>query len=109
MPGPDQPTSLEPLEMRELVVTLRATERALGTGRKEPAPSEARNMEGMRRGIVARRDIKKGHVVTASDLILKRPLSGIPPSAWDKVVGTVAVRAVKAGNALTWADLEDRR
>lgn len=108
MPGPDQPTSLEPLEMRELVITLRATEMALGSGVKTPAASEARNMEGMRRGIVARHNIKKGHVFTASDLILKRPLSGIPPSAWDKVIGSVAAQDVKAGNALAWADLEDR-
>lgn len=108
MPGPDQPTSLEPDEMRALVRALRDTEAALGDGIKRPAASEARNMIGMRRGIVARHTIAKGQRIAAADLILKRPLSEVPPSAWDKVVGGIAARDIAAGVALTWADLQGR-
>ena len=106
MPGPDQPTSLEPVEMARLMTHIRETERAMGTGIKQPAASEARNIPGMRRGIVARRAIAKGAAIGAEDLILKRPLSDVPPSAWDRVVGAKAARAIAEGHALAWADLE---
>jgi N-acetylneuraminate synthase/N,N'-diacetyllegionaminate synthase len=107
MPGPDQPTSLEPAEMAALMRTVRDTEAALGTGVKSPAPSEARNMAGMRRGIVARHALARGHTITAADLILKRPLSEVPPTAWDKLIGRKTARAVDAGASLRWADVED--
>jgi len=106
MPGPDQPTSLEPTEMRALVRALRDVESAMGDGVKRPAASEARNMTGMRRGIVARQAIAKGQRITAADLILKRPLSEVPPTAWNKAVGSIAARDIAAGVALRWADLE---
>ncbi len=105
MPGPDQPTSLEPREMARLMVAIRETESALGSGVKTPPPSEARNIPGMRRGIVARRAIKKGARITGEDLILKRPLSEIAPAEWDKVVGRTAARDIVEGTALAYADL----
>jgi N,N'-diacetyllegionaminate synthase len=92
--------------MRRLVATIRDTERALGDGAKRPAPSEQRNIAGMRRGIVARRTIAKGAIIAAGDLILKRPVSEVPPAAWEKVVGAVAVQDIAAGTALRWSDLE---
>jgi len=106
MPGPDQVTSLEPAEMSALVQTLRDTEAALGDGLKRPAASETRNMAGMRRGIVARHALAKGHVLTANDLILKRPLSEVPPTAWDTLIGRKTARAVEAGTSFRWADVE---
>ncbi len=106
MPGPDQPTSLEPPEMRHLVAEIRDTESALGDGVKRPAPSEQRNIAGMRRGIVARHAIAKGTVIGAKDLILKRPVSDVPPSAWDEVVGTRAARDIAANAPLAWSDLD---
>jgi N-acetylneuraminate synthase/N,N'-diacetyllegionaminate synthase len=106
LPGPDQPTSLEPEEMRRLVTHIRETEHALGSGVKEPAPSEQRNIAGMRRGIVTRRAIAKGATIAAADLILKRPLSEVPPTAWNHVVGAKAARAIAAGDPLRWDDIE---
>ncbi|MHB1206785.1 MAG: N-acetylneuraminate synthase family protein [Rhodospirillaceae bacterium] len=105
MAGPDQPTSLEPAEMARLMVAIREAESALGTGVKTPPPSEARNISGMRRGIVARRPISKGKRIAAEDLILKRPLSEIAPSEWDNVVGAVAARDIAEGTALMRADI----
>ena len=93
MPGPDQPTSLEPVEMARMMTHIRQTERALG-------------IPGMRRGIVARRAIPEGAIISADDLILKRPLSDVPPSAWDRVVGAKARRAIAEGRSLSWDDIE---
>jgi len=106
MPGPDQPTSLEPIEMARLMDVIRETESALGTGMKVPADNEKRNIAGMRRGIVARKAIAQGQTITAADLILKRPLSEIPPAAWDKVVGAAASRDIAPGASLAWDDVK---
>jgi sialic acid synthase SpsE len=65
-----------------------------------------RNINGMRRGIVARNTIAAGQTITAADLILKRPMSDIPPASWDQVIGTVAARAIAAGTALSWSDIK---
>jgi N-acetylneuraminate synthase/N,N'-diacetyllegionaminate synthase len=105
MPGPDQPTSLEPFEMKRLTRAIRETESALGDGVKQPAANEVRNIGNMRRGIVARRDIAKGHVIAAADLILKRPRSEVPPAAWDDIVGARAASDIPAGHALKWTDV----
>lgn len=106
MAGPDQPTSLEPDEMHRLMQLIRETESALGDGVKRPAANEVRNIGNMRRGIVARRAIAKGSVIEAKDLILKRPLSAVPPSAWDEVVGATAALDIAAGAALRWDDVK---
>jgi len=105
MTGPDQPTSLEPAEMTRLVRAIRDTEAALGDGVKRPCVNEKRNIAGMRRGIVAKRAIAAGSRIGAEDLILKRPLTEMPPSAWDKVVGRTARHDIPEGEPLAWADL----
>jgi N,N'-diacetyllegionaminate synthase len=105
MKGPDQPTSLEPHEMKRLMTAIREAESALGTGVKAPAANEVRNIKGMRRGIVARAAIAQGQTIAAADLILKRPLSEVPPSSWDAIIGVAAARPIAAGAALSWADI----
>ena len=102
--GPDHSCSLEPGEMTKLVAKIREAESAMGDGVKIPSPIEARNILGMRRGIAARRSIAKGAQITAADLILKRPLTEVPASAWDSVVGSLALRDIEADRHLTRAD-----
>jgi N-acetylneuraminate synthase/N,N'-diacetyllegionaminate synthase len=104
MPGPDHSSSFEPEEMKAYVAKIRDTEAALGQAIKVPSDIEARNMQGMRRGIAARRDIKKGTLIAPEDLILKRPLSEVPASAWDMVVGTQATRDIAKGEHLRPTD-----
>ena len=99
------PGMLTPAEMARLVRTIRDTEAALGDGVKRPCANESRNIAGMRRGIVAKRVIAAGARIVVDDLILKRPLSEIPPSAWDKIVGRTARHDIPEGEALMWSDL----
>lgn len=46
------------------------------------------------RSLVARTDLRAGHVLTTSDLVAKKPGSGIPPSAIDTIVGRELTRAI---------------
>jgi N,N'-diacetyllegionaminate synthase len=90
MEGPDHKASLEPHELREMVRVIRNIERALGDGIKKPSNSELKNVNIVRKSIVAKRYIKKGEVLTEENLTVKRPGDGISPMKWDEVIGRVA-------------------
>ena len=92
MEGPDHKASLEPLELNEMVRSIRNIEVALGNGEKLPTPDELENINFMRKSIVARIAVKKGEIFTSENLTCKRPSHGISPMNWDKVVGQVAKR-----------------
>ncbi|MBS1189845.1 MAG: N-acylneuraminate-9-phosphate synthase [Rhodocyclaceae bacterium] len=92
LPGPDHQASLEPEELKALVAAIRNVEVALGDGIKRPTPSEARNRPIARKSIVAARDIKRGEILDACNLAIKRPGTGLSPMRWDEVVGTPASR-----------------
>lgn len=92
MEGPDHKASLEPDELKSMVSSIRNIEQALGSGHKTVSESERKNIEIARKSIVAACPIKKGEVLTETNLTVKRPGNGINPMRWNEVVGTVATR-----------------
>ena len=93
MKGPDHRASIEPEELKQMVISIRNVELALsGSGKKEPSPSEQKNITVARKSIVAARNINKGEVFTAENLAVKRPGDGLSPMMWDEVIGTKAGR-----------------
>jgi N,N'-diacetyllegionaminate synthase len=92
MQGPDHKASLEPEELAAMVRAIRHVENAMGDGRKQPSLSEYKNRAIARKSIVAKEDIRKGELLTDTNLTTKRPGDGISPMKWDKVIGTCAVR-----------------
>jgi N-acetylneuraminate synthase len=96
MEGPDHKASLEPQELKAMVLAIRNIEKALsGSGYKEISPSELKNREIARKSIVAKHKIKKGDIFTEQNLTVKRPGNGISPMLWDKVLGQKATRDFK--------------
>ena len=92
MEGPDQISSIEPDELKQMVSYIRHIEAALGTGIKEPTASERKNINVVRKSIVAEGAIKKGEVFTENNLACKRPGGGISPMEWDNVLGKTAIK-----------------
>jgi N,N'-diacetyllegionaminate synthase len=91
LPGPDQLASLEPLELKAMVASIRSIELAIsGNGMKEPSSSELKNKEIARKSIVAKTVINKGDIFSESNITTKRPGNGISPMHWDEVIGQVA-------------------
>lgn len=90
MEGPDHKASLEPQELKLMVQQIRHIESALGDGIKRPNKSEAENAKVVQKSILARRPIKKGELLTADNLTVKRAGSGISSVYWDVIVGTRA-------------------
>ena len=92
MEGPDHKASLEPNELAAMVCAIRNIEKAIGTGEKEPSPSEKKNITIARKSIVAKTKIKAGEFLTEENITVKRPGTGISPMKWFDVLGTKAVR-----------------
>jgi N,N'-diacetyllegionaminate synthase len=92
MDGPDHRASLEPDELKAMVVAIRNVEKAFGNGLKGPSPSELQNRNIVRKSIIALKDIKKGDLFTKDNITTKRPATGISPFEWDIVIGKVAKR-----------------
>ena len=93
LPGPDHRASLEPDELKAMVQAIRNIELALsGDGHKRPSPSESKNLEIIRKSLVALVPIKAGEPFTEANLGVKRPGSGISPMRWDEFIGRPANR-----------------
>lgn len=92
LPGPDQTSSLEPDELRQMVASIRNVEQALGDGRKVVTDVERPNIEVARKSIVAARPIAAGELFSEDNITVKRPGSGISPMEWDHVLGHCAPR-----------------
>jgi len=95
MQGPDHKASLEPNELKKMVLALRNTEKILGNGIKKPSSAELRNKPVSRKSIVALKNINKGEVFNECNIVVKRPGTGINPMRWDKILGTAAKRHFK--------------
>lgn len=96
MNGPDHKTSLEPKELKAMVLAIRNIEIALGGDKKKPSPSESVNINVVRKSIVANQDIKKGDLLTEKNITVKRPGNGINPMKWDEVIGSIALKNYNA-------------
>jgi N-acetylneuraminate synthase/N,N'-diacetyllegionaminate synthase len=105
LPGPDHSISLEPKEMKQLVIGIRSIEKMLGEKVKRPAKAEFPIRNFARRSIVASVKIPKGTVIQKEMLSIKRPGSGIPPKYINLVVGRVAKSEIEKDELLRWDKL----
>ena len=96
MEGPDHKASLDPQELKAMVSAIRNIEKALGSSKKKPSPSESKNIEVVRKSIVASQGIAKGEFLTENNITVKRPGNGISPMKWDEIVGSIAVKDYQA-------------
>lgn len=92
MPGPDHRSSLEPLELTDMVRMVRSVESSLGTGTKIPMPSESKNLHAVRKSLVAARPIRKGEVFSPENIAVKRPSGGVSPMLYWNLLGRKAVK-----------------
>jgi len=107
MPGPDHKASLEPNELKNMVKAIRNIELTLqGDGQKKPSPSESRNILVARKSIHYNKALNNGHLLTASDLIMKRPGDGVSPMVYEKCIGRKLKYDVEKDQMLKWEDLE---
>jgi N-acetylneuraminate synthase len=101
MEGPDHAASLEPNELKQMVLSIRNIEKALGDGLKKPSKSERDNIGIVRKSIVASKYIKVGEKFTEENLAVKRPGKGISPLKWDELLGLEANKDFQADELIS--------
>ena len=100
MPGPDHAASAEPEDFDDLVDGIRTIQSAIGNGRMRPAPSELGTAKVARKSLITTRDIPEGTALTADDLAVRRPGTGLSPKLLSVIVGRTARRTIPAGTLL---------
>ena len=64
--------------------------------------SEKQTVIIQRRGIYAKRTIKRGQEITEKNIELLRPAIGVKPVHKDLIVGRKVKRTIKKGEPITW-------
>lgn len=90
MVGPDHLASLDPEDLRKMVLEIRNVEKAFGDGIKRPNTSEKNISKVVQKSIVAKRAIQKGERLSEENITVKRIDNGLSASLWDIVIGLMA-------------------
>ncbi len=100
LPGPDHQASLEPGELKAMVLGIRAVSQAMGDGVKQPQPSEMENRGVVRKSLVALKPIKEGETFGEDTLGIQRPGTGVSPMEYWERLGRTAARDLNEGDIL---------
>lgn len=103
-PGPDIPISLDPLELKELIIGSRAVYEACG-GKKEILREEKPTIDFAYASVVAVKDIDNGSTFTEENVWVKRPGTGqIPAEKLNELFGKVSTRKIFKNEQIEWKD-----
>jgi sialic acid synthase SpsE len=104
-PGPDVPISIDPAELRDLIVGTRAIHAALG-GQKKVLSEEQPTIAFAYACVVAVEEIRPGEPLTRENVWVKRPGTGeIKAAEYEAILGKKAKRALPKNAQLKWADI----
>jgi len=99
--GVDSSFSMEPDEMRSLVVETERAWQALGKVSYGPTGEEKKSL-AFRRSLYITKDLKQGDELNVSNVRAIRPGYGLPPKNIDLLLGKKVNKDVKRGTPLTW-------
>ena len=106
LPGPDQSSSYDPNDFKQLVKNIRLVETVLGSNIKKPCQAELQNMEGMRRSVVTKVKIPAGTKIDESMLTFKRPGTNLSPKYTNYLIGKVANRDLAKDTFISKEDVK---
>jgi pseudaminic acid synthase len=99
--GVDSSFSMEPDEMRSLVVDSERAWQALGAVSYGPTAAEIKSLS-FRRSLYVTKDMKAGEIFTKDNLRAIRPGSGLQPKYYAQVLGRSVRLDVRRGTPLSW-------
>ncbi|NLG32107.1 MAG: pseudaminic acid synthase, partial [Syntrophomonadaceae bacterium] len=99
--GVDSAFSMEPEEMRQLVIETERAWQALGKISYGPGEQESKSLK-FRRSLYISKDMAAGEVLTQENLRIVRPGYGLEPKYYDVFLGKKINQAVKKGTPLSW-------
>jgi pseudaminic acid synthase len=99
--GVDSAFSMEPEEMKQLVIETKRAWQSLGIISYGPSKVEEGSLI-YRRSLYIAKDMKKGDVFTKENLQIIRPSLGLHPKFYDVLIGREAKRNLKKGTPVKW-------
>lgn len=107
-PGPDVAISMDPAELREMILGSKAIHQALG-GEKRILKEEKPTIDFAYACVVSIKNIKKGEKLTKENIWVKRPGTGeIKAKDYKKILGKAAKSDIKKSSQLNWKDLRKK-
>lgn len=102
LPGNDHYHAGEPEDFKKAIANFKWIDTVLGSNEKTVLDCEIIPRREARRSLVLTRNMKAGEVITATDLMPKRPGTGISPEFVEIVLGRKVVRELEEDTILTW-------
>ncbi len=102
--GVDSDFSLEPDELKSLVVETERAFHAIGNIQLDSQKSEEKSRQ-FKRSIYVSQDIKVGEPFTKDNIKIIRPGDGLAPKFWEQVLGNVSKDSLKRGTPLKWENI----
>ena len=99
--GVDSTFSLEPDELKSLVVESERAWLAMGAVKYGASGSEQKSIK-FRRSLYASRDIGTGETLTEDNIRVIRPGFGLSPKYYDLLLGRTAKQDIPKGTPLSW-------
>ena len=99
--GVDSTFSLEPEEMKSLVIETERAWQSLGKVTYGSTEAEKPSLK-FRRSLYIAEDMEKGDMLTEKNLRIVRPGLGLPPKYYNILLGRTVNRNVKKGTAVNW-------
>lgn len=95
--GPDHWFSMNPDDLRNLVLSIRHAETIIGNEEIKPTKSELISRQEYRLSCVAANDLEPGIILSINDIDFQRPGDGIPPSLENILIGKKLALKIKKG------------
>lgn len=102
LPGPDHSFSCNPKQLKSWVDAIRNAYKCMGSSIIKPTKIEKINKENWQRKIIAKKFIKRGHIIKSDDTILLRTpdKKALPSSKLSNIIGKKSKVNIKAGDAI---------
>jgi pseudaminic acid synthase len=99
--GVDSAFSIEPAELKSLVIESERAWQALGTIQYGVQKAEQKNLL-FKRSIYTSQNVAAGELFTKENTRIIRPGHGLAPKHWDQILNKPARQALSKGTPLTW-------
>lgn len=103
--GPDSEFSLEPDELKRLVIETEAAHKAIGVAGYERKPVEESSVK-FRRSLYFVSDIKQNERITEKHIRRIRPGFGLAPKYYENIIGKKVNQSITRGTAVSWNLIE---
>jgi len=106
MDGPDHSFSIEPTGLRELISQIRMIDEMKGDGKKLPQPSEIIGRKALRKSLTIKNALKAGEILTADNILIRRPEGGIEPKFLNNIIGKKINKNIEEDSLIFWKDID---